>query len=153
MDAAGAAAAAALLRAPQGADAPRSDSEGTEPPSDEEAPAHQSAVAVGLVKVQNFPASWLEEDSGLLLQERVSRLLGRFGTLALEPVLAKKEGLPNGSLSSSLGYVFLEGYNEEVCFQHSCITHDTHCISTSQRTSALRGLRGKIICHQGGVQA
>ncbi|CAE7865610.1 ACBP4 [Symbiodinium microadriaticum] len=71
----------------RGADAPRSDSEGTEPPSDEE----EGLFGCRSLQVKDeFVGSDGQEDSGLLLQERVS--LGRFGTLALEPVLAKKEG-------------------------------------------------------------
>ncbi|CAE7026688.1 ACBP3 [Symbiodinium natans] len=92
MDAAGAAAAAALLWS-SGADVPKSDSEGTEPPSDQdEVRARHPAFAGSLVKLQNFPASWVEEDSRLLLPERLARLLERFGELALAPVVAENEG-------------------------------------------------------------
>ncbi|CAK9116011.1 unnamed protein product [Durusdinium trenchii] len=75
MDAAGAAAAAALLWSGDGED-------------------EALEIAAGsVVKLQNFPVSWVEEKTLPLLSTKLARLLGRFGELRFRPVAqAEKSG-------------------------------------------------------------
>ncbi|CAJ1342603.1 unnamed protein product [Effrenium voratum] len=108
MDAAGAAAAAALLWSGQGSQGSwpaqeagrQSDSETQE--SEEDGSDHPATGT--LVKLRNFPASWVEEDVLPFLPEKLARLLRRFGPLLFEPA-------PEADLQAS-GPVFFAAFRE-----------------------------------------
>ncbi|CAJ1378026.1 unnamed protein product [Effrenium voratum] len=108
MDAAGAAAAAALLWSGQGSQGSwpaqeagrQSDSETQE--SEEDGSDHPATGT--LVKLRNFPASWVEEDVLPFLPEKLARLLRRFGPLLFEPA-------PEADLQAS-GPIFFAAFRE-----------------------------------------